>query len=576
VALTPGADRSQLPPAGIFPVTSSPPCTDPALSADLVLPGSGLCSHGGAVMHANETFAVTWDPTRSYWQTTRNYVEQFLRDVADGSGTLSSPYAVTSQYTDASGRAKNSSRYGGGCIDYGLTGGSACRFGSTNGGGAGNNYPVSACPVTGSNQFHEFPGGGFGSAPNDRCLTDAQLQSEVASMIRQYGLNGRTSPGYKPLIVLLTPPGVVTCLDSGGALCSANSSSAQKFCSYHSQVNVDGALYAYVVQPWTALTPCDEPDAPAIPSSPPADVFAKYVGIRLVSPLSQSQIASIVNPSLDGWFALDGSEINDNGCTLLGNGLDSATVGGSGQNPYLLQREFNNAGVIESDPNAPDCAPLVNLGPTFVVPSAVNSGDVVQFDGSTTVSSLIVPRANYVWTFGDGGGAVGPSVVHSYAKGGTYTVKLTVIDRGANVAGLSQQITVLGPSGVPVTPPPPTHTGSRLSVHIQLLPQSLRSMLRSGVAVRVSSNQGADGIATLSISRSAAKAAHIRTGRGPSVVIGRGTLSGIKNGSVKLHLHLPRATVAKLQHLRHVTLTIRLAVVSAARARLAVVVAGRY
>ncbi len=141
---------------------------------------------------------------------------------------------------------------------------------------------------------------------------------------------------------------------------------------------------------------------------------------------------------------------------------------------------------------------------------------------------------------------------------------------------MSQQITVLGPSGVPVATPPPTHTKSSLSVHIQLLPQSLRSMLRSGVAVRVSSNQGADGIATLSISRSAAKAAHIRTGRGPSVVIGRGTLSGIKNGSVKLHLHLARATAAKLQHLRHVTLTIRLAVVSAARARLAVVVAGRY
>ena len=46
------------------------------------------------------------------------YVEQFLRDVADGSGNLSSPYAVTTQYTDASGIAGNdSSLYGGGYDD---------------------------------------------------------------------------------------------------------------------------------------------------------------------------------------------------------------------------------------------------------------------------------------------------------------------------------------------------------------------------------------------------------------------------------------------------------------------------
>jgi hypothetical protein len=71
---------------------------DPWLSAELVLPSFGLCWQGGtigAVMHGNDTFALTWDPNRSYWAGTRNYVEQFLRDVADGSGTLTSPYDVT-------------------------------------------------------------------------------------------------------------------------------------------------------------------------------------------------------------------------------------------------------------------------------------------------------------------------------------------------------------------------------------------------------------------------------------------------------------------------------------------------
>jgi hypothetical protein len=107
-------------------VASSGPCIDPALSADLVLPSNGLCAHGGSVMHSNETFALSWDPLRRYFASTKNYVETFLRDVADGSGTFTSPYAVTTQYTDSIGRAANASLYGGGCTDFGSVGQATC------------------------------------------------------------------------------------------------------------------------------------------------------------------------------------------------------------------------------------------------------------------------------------------------------------------------------------------------------------------------------------------------------------------------------------------------------------------
>ena len=61
-----------------------------------------------------------------------------------------------------------------------------------------------------------------------------------------------------------------------------------------------------------------------------------------------------MNPDLNGWVANDGSEINDNGgCVPLGDGLDKVIVGSSAQNPYYLQREFNNAGVIDTDPYVP-------------------------------------------------------------------------------------------------------------------------------------------------------------------------------------------------------------------------------
>ncbi len=690
VALTPSARLASLP-GGVTAVTSGGSCTDPWLAADLGgpnLPNDALCYRGGAVIHKNETFALTWDQQRAYWSQTRGFVEQYLRDVADSSGSLGSPYAVATQYSDSGGRAQNASVFGGGCIDYGVTGGSACEYGSPT--GAGHNFPASGCPVAGDSFVTPTA-----VVLNTTCLTDAQLKSEVSTMVTQTGILGRTQPGYTPLVTLLMPPEVATCLDASGTLCSVNNnltppppivnssntsagripagtyhvvitydmsgnesapSSAgsvvtvdnnsqnssititsppsapgatgwyayvtgtngfrytlqsgstaigtdltlnsltssgatpptdMAFCSYHSQVNVGGTEVSYVVQPWSAGTECDEPDAPKIPDFPTPLQMAVGVGQRLVSPLSQAELAAITNPGLNGWAGLDGGEIEDElGCFPEANQLDKITLGNSGQNPYYLQREGNNAATLEFDPSTYfGCAPVVDLGPSFVVPSAVNAGDVVQFDGSSTDSTLIVPNQGYAWNFGDGTTATGPSVVHTFVKGGTYTVKLTVTDRGGNVNTLSQTVQVLGGSGQ-VTPPAPPGSGSgsgsgsksgpALAVRIQLLPQSLKAVLHNGIAVRVSSNKAANGIATVWIPRAAAKRAHIKTGRGGAVRIGIGTIASIKDGRVTLRLHLSSATSKKLRGLRHLTLTVRLSLVAAGNHRLSIVAAGRY
>ncbi len=214
------------------------------------------------------------------------------------------------------------------------------------------------------------------STSNSVCLTDAQLQGEVSTMVAQTGILGRTQPGYTPLVTLLLPPGVETCLDATQHACSANGyltppppevsairqrreassrgrtwcrsrtsttggesvpsasqtvtttgtdstitvttppdatevtgwyayvtpaerrhfqapdrlqrrsgptprssrslagsgapPSQPAFCSYHSQVNVGGTEVAYVVQPWTAGTSCDEPGVPDDPGQPDA------------------------------------------------------------------------------------------------------------------------------------------------------------------------------------------------------------------------------------------------------------------------------------------------------------------
>jgi hypothetical protein len=115
-----------------------------------------------------------------------------------------------------------------------------------------------------------------------------------------------------------------------------------------------------------------------------------------------------------------------------------------------------------------------------------------------------------------------------------------------------------------------------LRANIQLMPQGLKTVLRSGVAVKVTSNAPADGFATLTIPRSAAKQAHLAVGRGSSVVIGRGVVSGIKKGTTSLHLRLSKALAAKLGRLRHVVVTIRLSLVAAGNQRFAIDVAGHY
>ncbi|HEV7176371.1 MAG TPA: PKD domain-containing protein [Solirubrobacteraceae bacterium] len=571
VTLVPGT-RGNLANTGIPTVTSSMTCSDPALTSDFTLPSEGLCSHGGPVAHANETFALVWDP-HPHADYAAPYVEQFLRDAADGSGGLGSPFSIATQYSDAGGRAANSSLYGGG---YDFAAG----------------YPANGCTVTGTHHYASTPGG-LVDIPNDICLTDAQIKSELQSMVTQNGIIGRTQPGHTPVLVLLTPPGVETCLDASGNLCSANSdpthapgsvaNPAPQFCSYHSQVNVGGTVLDYVVQPWSTQTPCDEPDAqPSLPSGAvDPDTLVQAMGARLVSPLSEAMIATLVNPGLNGWFALDGSEINDNGCVPLSLGLDKATVGNS---TYYLQREFNNAGLMVDDPFVAPCSPSVGLDPQFVVPSPIDAGDVVQFDGAESRSTLLVPRSNFSWTFGDGTSATGPSAVHSYSSGGTYTATLKVTDRGGNVATISQQVVVLGSSGQIVPPslaPPTSQTGKSaakpaLSVRVALAPQGLKGILSSGVSLNVTANQSANGILTLSIPRSAAKRAHIRTGHSSSVVIGRGTISGIHSGSNHLHVHLPKATASKLKRLGHVTLTIRLSLVAQGGHRITVDAAGHY
>ncbi len=161
-----------------------------------------------------------------------------------------------------------------------------------------------------------------------------------------------------------------------------------------------------MVQPWTASTACDEPDAPGVGASLTPSELATDVEARLVSPLSQTQIGSIVNPGLNAWFGLDGFEINDHGCC-------SPPRSGHRQGRERLLHPPARVQQCRADGERPQYLRRLraerDLVSTFVVPNAVNQGDEVQFDGSTTASTLIVPNSGYRWNFGDGTTATDPA-----------------------------------------------------------------------------------------------------------------------------------------------------------------------
>jgi len=83
-------------------------------------------------------------------------------------------------------------------------------------------------------------------------------------------------------------------------------------------------------------------------------------------------------------------------------------------------------------------APLLNA--TFAyVPTLPLTFERIDFDASASGGT---PPYSYVWDFGDGLGAFGPSVNHAYTAAGFYTVTLTATDSLARVVEVVQTIGV--------------------------------------------------------------------------------------------------------------------------------------
>jgi hypothetical protein len=280
--------------------------------------GNLLWYHGGPVMHTNTTYAIYWAPAgysppgggASFSPGYLSTINGYFANVATASGATTNVYAVETQYCDGipSGSARTSCPAGSNKLLYSST--------------FGGSWTDTATPFP-------TPGCNDGRADTNVCLTDLQIQAEIAHAIAHEGW----TPSPTNTFFLFTPRGVGSC---SGFYCAFTD-----YCAYHDSFLRGGSQVIYANQPYAAWDPaaCGPGQSP---NSDDADAT-----INVASHEHREQIND-PQPSFNpAWQDGAGYEGSDKCAWNFG-----ATLGGlSGQKynqvinggHYYLQQEWSNA-----------------------------------------------------------------------------------------------------------------------------------------------------------------------------------------------------------------------------------------
>jgi hypothetical protein len=257
--------------------------------------GSGdLHWNGGPVMHTNKTYAIYWAPSGySFPSGYQTLINQYFTDVAADSGGTQNDYGIDTQYYDGGGNIQYSSTFGSSVSDT-------------------HSYPSNGCPAY----------GGFA-----KCLTDAQLQSEIASVVTAQGWpkNGTT------MYFLFLPSNVGSCFDGTGSQCAYT-----YYCAYHDWFNSGGEII-YASQPYAHVSGC------STGQSPNANAADDTINV-----VSHEHNEAITDPQPNtAWADNLNYEIGDKCAWTFGTKLGGTS--GSEYNEiingdhYYLQEEYDNA-----------------------------------------------------------------------------------------------------------------------------------------------------------------------------------------------------------------------------------------
>jgi hypothetical protein len=252
---------------------------------------SNLLYHNGPVMHTNSVYAIYWDPAGSSMQSGyQSVISGFFSNVAAASGQSSNVYFSDTQYYDTTGNIAYSSSFKGAVNDADALPASGCRDRYTS-----------------------------------ACLTDQQLQSEIAKVIAANHLPTGLGTEY----FLFTPKNVGSC---DGSACAFS-----YYCAYHSNFTDNGAQVLYANMPYAAYVP----SACGSGQSPNANDADSTINVT-----SHEHNETITDPLGTAWFDQSGNENGDKCAWNFGNpvggspGAEYNQVIGSGH--YYLQQEWSN------------------------------------------------------------------------------------------------------------------------------------------------------------------------------------------------------------------------------------------
>jgi hypothetical protein len=256
--------------------------------------GANMTYHGGPIMHTDANYTIFWAPSGyGFPSGYSTIVNGFFGNVAAADGATSNDYAVTRQYTDTTGTG----------FSYGASDGGT--YNDTDA------YPANGC-----------------SAGGGKCITDAQLQTEVNKFAGAHGLPRGTGTVY----FVYTPSGVASCFDSSGSQCSTN-----VYCAYHSSFGSGTGTTLYANMPYAGVAGCESGEYPN----------GNVAADSSLNVTSHENIEAVTDPLGNAWYDSRGNEIGDKCAWNFGSPLGGSA--GSEYNEaissghYWLQQEWSNA-----------------------------------------------------------------------------------------------------------------------------------------------------------------------------------------------------------------------------------------
>jgi hypothetical protein len=408
---------------------------------------SNLDYSGGPVMPSSTNYVIDWEPS-NYAGTAHQGagsqgfafgVAQFFKDLSAANGTTTNSDSISTQYNDATG---DTAAYN-------------TQLGS---GGTGANGAYLDTDPLPSN----------GCSEGTYCITDQQLQNELASYISARGLpSGDLTHEY----FVLTPPDVVSCFDEAGTQCSGNAldQGSEAFCGYHSASTAPSLVLYANIPDMDGIDGCDPFATVGVCQIVGTCAYNATFAEGVLSTVAHEHNESITDPLPNtAWTDYQqcgqgdpetcGGEIGDKCSGDEDQDLASVYPVSSGftvpsnevinGHHYWLQMEWSNQGA--------GCAGSLNAlgglqsapGASFAVKGDQTTADTDLFDATGSGAGI----AHYVWQFTDAdGGAQNttvetstPTVSHTFPAAGSYIVALTTMAANGRSLGTAKQTIAAG------------------------------------------------------------------------------------------------------------------------------------